>query len=306
MRASFIVPCRNKERHVAACARSVLAQTEPCDIYFSDQGSTDATRSILADLVGGYSGHHKVYLLDCPHTHRRGRLGMNAHVNWLMLEAGIDGDLIIQCSADDLNHPDRVKYTKRAFEEHNPSWIGTQVQYLDPSGIDKSTFTDFPNRATRWISPEEAIKHQIGSCGSSAWARDLYEKHGPLVGFEQDDMILPSMALTERGMYFIDLPLHTYVRHASLDNTGFQGQIAAAESDEHRDQLVEINDFVHVRNWTRVLQRWQEHVTWKAKLEGDQAVCMALMEKIVVCAHGYAYVREALILSEIPTIMPRI
>ena len=298
MKVSFIVPCRNKERHVAATVRSVLAQTySPMEIVLSSQGSTDGTLAVLRDLSRGYDGPNRVRLLHCPDVDYRGMPGLNAHLNWL--DGRIEGDVVIMCSADDLNHPDRAKHTVRAFEEHNPSYVNTTVQYMNPDGSDPG-FTTFPDKATRWLTPVETIRHQIGSCGSSAWARDLYQKHGPLVGVEQQDMILPMMALMERGIYYVDLPLHTYVQHADPNNTGFGGKIkAGVEGTAEHAQIVELNNFLNVRNWTSILRRWQQN-GWLDKVREDLAVYDALMEKICLTAEAAANVREVLVMSRIP------
>lgn len=288
----FIVPCRDKARHVAACVYSVLAQTySPMTIWLSDQGSTDGTREILADLVAEYNGPNDVRLVDCPNTKYRGMPGLNAHLNWLHKQ--LTGDLVIMCSADDLNHPERVAHTVAAFEAHNPSYVCTGVEVREAIGTLASP-TTFPNKCSRMIGIAEAIIHQIGSNGSSAWARELYTRHGPLLGYEQQDMILPMMALMERGIYYVDLPLHTYIKHADLANTGFQGQIAATETMEHRAKLVEMSNFVHVRNWTRVFERWMSMGAIK-----DESL-PPLFDKIRNCAYAWAYSREALILGGVP------
>jgi glycosyltransferase involved in cell wall biosynthesis len=300
MRISFIVPCRDKEQHVAATVRSVLAQSySPMEIVLSDQGSEDATLAIIEDLAAGYDGPNTVRVLRCPELARRGMPGLNAHLNWL--DTQIEGDIVIGCSADDLNHPDRTKHTVRAFEEFNPSYVNTVVHYCDPDGRNAG-FTTIPDQRDRWLGVEETIRHQIGSCGSPAWARDLYQKHGPLVGYEQQDMILPMMALFERGIYFIDKPLHTYISHASLSNTGFQGQIKAARDEKHRAQLIEMNNFAHVRNWTSVLARWQREEGWLERLGSEPGSYDALMQKIGETAYAWGMMREALIMDGISSL----
>ncbi len=123
-------------------------------------------------------------------------------------------------------------------------------QFIDPDGTNPR-YTHFPDRRDRFIGAAESIKRQIHSSGAGAWARDLFAKHGPLRGCEQQDMILPCMALFERGIYYVDKPLHTYIHHASIANTGFQGQIKAAQSEEERYQLVELNAAAHRRPRSR-------------------------------------------------------
>ncbi len=290
MKVAFIVPCRNKDEYVGPCVRTVLAQTySPMSIFISDQGSEDGTLAVIEDIVAGYNGPNKIRILRCPEVEHRKMPGLNAHFNWLHEQ--IDGDIVISCSADDLNHPDRAKYVVRAFEEHNPSYVCTGVQYLESDQQDGGQVW-FPDKRTRMLGIEETIKYNLGSSGSSAWARDLYEKCKPLIGYEQQDLILPSMALLDRGVYWVDLPLHTYIRHASLENTGFGGQMMAATSDLHKAQLLEHNNFAHVRNWTSVLRRWQN----LGRPVPQEAVDI-MVQRIVETSNAWAGVREGLMMS---------
>jgi glycosyltransferase involved in cell wall biosynthesis len=305
MKVSFIVPARNKEHFIRNTAQSVLLQTySPMEIVFSDQGSTDDTLGILLDMAETYNGPNTVRVIQCPHTERKGMPGLNAHLNWL--HGQIDSDIVIMCSADDLNNSKRAELTVKAFEEHDPSYVNTGVIYLNPNDPeDLPKVTAFPDKSSRWLQPAETIKHQIGSSGSSAWARDLYEKHGPLEGCEQQDMILPMMALIERGIYYVDEPLHTYIAHASLDNTGFIGQINAAENEVHKMQLVELNDFINVYNWTNILRRWTELPEQFAALASDDAAMNALTEKISNCADAWSNVRNHMIINDVYPIKMR-
>lgn len=304
IKVSFIVPARNKAAHIEKTALSVLNQSySPFEIVFSDQGSEDSTLAILKDVAGNYDGPNKVRVLQCPETEYRGMCGLNAHLNWLDMQ--IEGDLVIMCSADDLNHPDRVKHTVRAFEEFSPSYVNTGVEYIEADGSNPR-YTDFPNRADRWVLPEETIRHQIGSSGSSAWARDLYQKHGPLQGCEQQDMILPMMALLERGIYYVDMPLHTYIFHASANNTGFMGQMAAAKDDNDKAGLVELNNFINVLNWTKIFERWMKHPVGNEKMFSDPGTRDAMLEKICNYSHHWAAVREHMITSRIPPQMMKV
>jgi glycosyltransferase involved in cell wall biosynthesis len=304
VKASFIIPCRNKAQHVAATARSVLVQTHsPMEIVFSDQDSQDDTLAIISSLASGYDGPNKVRVLSCPDTEWRGMPGLNAHLNWL--DTQIDGDVVIMCSADDLNHPRRAELTVRAFEEYSPSYVNTGVKYLLPDGTVEG-YTNFENKASRMLTMEESIRDQIHSSGSSAWARDLYQEHGPLIGCEQQDMILPTMALMERGIYYIDAPLHTYIKHANPDNTGFGGRIAAAEDDREKAKIIEVNNFINVHNWTRILKRYNERPGWIQGLTANPAAMDALLEKVTSTAYAWAAVREAMILSDIEPLQLRV
>lgn len=304
MKVSFICPVRNKVSHVEATVRSILAQTyAPMEIVISDQQSTDGSRAIIDRLAADYDGPNRVRVLFCEDTSHVGMIGLNNHLNFI--DSQIEGDIVIMCSADDLNHPDRALHTVRAFEEFNPSYVNTGVSYANTAG-EIVNHTDFPGRASRWLEPTETIVHQIGSNGSSAWARDLYQKHGPLRDCEQQDMILPMMALFERGIYYVDLPLHTYISHASLDNTGIFGQISAARDATENNQLIEINNFMHVYNWTSMIGRWQSDPEMMAKLMSDAGAFAALMEKLSYNSFAWAYVRNDMIVNRVTPMAMRV
>lgn len=233
MKVSFIVPCRNKAGFVARTVQTVLAQTyAPMEIVLSDQGSTDGTFEIISDMASKYDGPNIVRVLQCPHTEYRGMAGLNQHLNWLNEQ--IEGDIVIMCSADDLNHPDRAKYTVEAFERHNPSYVGTCVQYLDADLEWRGEITayrmDTPEEERDgFVDPLANVNDLIGSSASSAWARDLYSKYGPLRGVESQDILLPFFATLERGIFYVSKALHAYVRHADANNTGQEGVVRAAE-----------------------------------------------------------------------------
>lgn len=300
MKVSFICPVRNKARHVQRAVASILRQTySSMEIVISDQGSTDGTLEIIQRMADGYSGPNTVRVLSCPDTAYRGMIGLNAHLNFI--ESQIEGDIVIMCSGDDYNHPERATRTVRAFEEHNPSYVNTGVCYANPNG-EVINHTDFPDRRSRWLEPEETIVHQIGSNGSSAWARDLYRKHGPLIDCEQQDMVLPMMALFDRGIWYHDEVLYTYVMHASLENAGITGQIAAAKDNPgHHNRLVEINNFIHVFNWCAITGRWQSDPEAMRKL-AEAGAMGALIEKLTYTASVWSMVRNELIVARIPPI----
>jgi hypothetical protein len=295
MKVSFIVPCRNKAKYVGACVDSVLAQSySPMEIILSDQGSTDETFSVLLDKADSYRGPNTVRLVSCPDIQYRGMAGLNAHLNWL--HGVVTGDIVIMCSADDLNHPDRALYTVKAFEEHNPSYVGTAVKAIKPDG-ELVGESNFPDRRSRWIWITEAIQHQIGSAGSSAWAHDLYEKHGPLIGTEAQDMVLPPMALMERGLFFVDRVLHTYIQHADPNNTGTEGLIRSTEEGTPAWwQATEMNAWHYTSHWCAVWRRLEKN-DWINRLPPE--AMHALGSRVIQSANMWTMKREHLTMQRI-------
>jgi hypothetical protein len=294
VKVSFIVPARNKARHVGRCVRSILGQSvQGMEIVISVQPSEDETLAVVRDLVDGYSGPNEARVLECPVADYAGMAGLNQHFQWL--HEHITGDVVIMCSADDYNEPERAERTLEAFAKHQPSYVGTRVVYETPDGA-AQTETNFPNRCSRPIGMDEAINYLICSSASSAWSRDLWQKYGPLVGIEAQDMVLPMMAFFERGVYYIDEPLHHHVLHAGLDNTGLEGQMRAARDQIEGERLGEVNAFHNAHHWANIYRRINE-AGYLPRLPHD--VHGALAERVMNAAWAWVQQREAMTLRRI-------
>lgn len=256
-KVSFIVPCRDKEKFVGDTVNTVLAQTySPMEIVLSDQGSVDDSLNIMKSMAQRYTGPNKVRVLECPDTEAKGMAGLNRHLNWL--DTQIDGDIVVMCSADDLNHPERVEHTVKAFEEHNPSYVGTMVQYLNPdfkenknSEVQITAYGD----QDRFVDPVDNVEKLVGSSASSAWSRDLFTKYGPMKGIESQDVLLPFFATIERGLYYVAKPLHAYIKRADKNNTGLEGCLRAAENPAEVAAYSELVNFHCTSNWFAIMRR---------------------------------------------------
>lgn len=257
MKVSFIVPTRNKALWVERAANSYLRQTyAPMEIVFFDQASTDGTLEILRGLASKYDGPNTVRVLSCPEQGIGGTAaGMNADIAWVHKQ--IEGDVILWGNADDFAYPRRTERTVAAFREFNPSWVSCCQFFMNASLVIQGE-TQLADKRDRWVTFPEAVQFQVGSSGALAYARDLWEKHGPMHAIEQNDIVLPYMSFLERGMYFIAEPLHTYVFHASAENQGLGGRIAAARTDAERLQQTEASAFNLTSNWMSVMKRLNE------------------------------------------------
>lgn len=296
MKVAFIMPARNKAANVGKTVDTILAQTySPLEILLSDQGSEDDTLGILKAKAQAYSGPNAVRVLECPDREFRGRAGLNRHYWWIVQQT--DADIIIVCAADDLNHKDRALHTVRAFEEFNPSHVGTRVRYVEPNG-DPVGETMFPERRSRFIGQEECFRHLIGSSASASYARDLIEKYWPLEPCESEDMIMPILALFERGFYYVDKPLHTYVRHADPNNTGLEGLTRSkTEGSPEWHQSIETQNYHMVQHWTNVWRRLERH-DLKGRLEAE--AMSSLVQHVCTNANFWALARNYLTEHRIP------
>lgn len=294
MKASFIVPCRDKEKFVGDTVRSVLAQTHsPMEIVLSDQGSMDGSFEIMSELAAKYNGANTVRVLQCPDTELKGMAGLNRHLNWLNTQ--ITGDVVIMCSADDLNHPDRAKRTMEIFEKHNPSYVGTCVQYCDNDGKFTGEMTATPSTGEGFVHPVENLDKLVGSSASSAWAKDLYDKYAPLERVESQDITLPFFATLERGLYYVAEPLHAYFRRADENNTGMEGVVRAAKTEEDKHALTETCNYHFTSIFMTLLRRCEQ-----TGVNLTQEVFESLVNKILYATNIWTISRDNLTMLKIP------
>ena len=257
MKVSFIVPTRNKAAFVERAALSYLRQSyTDFELVFFDQRSTDGTREILRRLVETYDGPVRLRILACPDNSgvESRSAAMNADINWV--HGQIDGDVILWGNADDFAYPGRVEKTVAAFKEFNPSWVSCSQYIMSP---ELRILGETVGGPTRRIAFAEGVQFQVGSSGALAYARDLWEKYGPMRGIEQNDIVLPIMSFLERGMIYVGEVLQAFVQYADPENQGVSGRIAAAGSEDERLQLEETNAFNLSSNWLSVLSRLAEH-----------------------------------------------
>lgn len=308
-KVSFIVPCRDKEKFIADTVHTVLRQTySPMEIVLSDQGSVDDSLAIMKKLAAEYDGPNKVRVLECPDTETKGMAGLNNHLNWL--DTQIEGDIVIMCSADDLNHPERVEHTVRAFEDHDPSYVGTMVQYLNPdfkenknSEVQVTSYGD----VDRWVDPVDNVEKLVGSSASSAWSRDLFTKYGPMKGIESQDVLLPFFATIERGLYYVAKPLHAYIKWANENNTGLEGVMRAMQNKEAlakteeekriaRGEVaasIELVNFHCTSNWFAIMRRLAfDKTPIETKLQE------AIFNKAIEYTNIWCLSRDSLILNK--------
>lgn len=289
--------------------RSVLNQTySPMEIILSDQGSTDGTLEILKKLADEYKGPNTVKVLECPETEYKSMAGLNAHFNWLHKQ--VEGDLVIMSSADDLNHPQRAEITVEAFNKHNPSYIGTCINFIGANGQNNG-FTA-PYREEGWVDPAENIKNLVGSSSSPAWARDLWEKY-PLKNVENEDILTPFFGSIERGFWYIPVPLYIYVEHANEQNTGMNGVCRAAheaseketdpekkfELEKQEAAFAECNNWHFTSNYFAIARRVQE-----MGLHVREDVMQMIYQKALDGAGGWALARDLITMNRtVPKLM---
>jgi cellulose synthase/poly-beta-1,6-N-acetylglucosamine synthase-like glycosyltransferase len=255
MRPVFVIPARNKEKHVGQAVISALNQTLPLEIIISDQGSEDNTLKVIKETVNGYSGPHKVTILECPETQYKGMAGLNAHFNWL--HENIEADVFIISSADDFSHPERAEKTMREFETRDVDLVLTAQIFYDP--VEDTTLITAHPRENGYVSLEDCTRRLAAGSSSFAWKQSFFRAVGPIPHITILDVYMGPLAAVRNGIYFLAEPLHTYVKHHDENNTGLEGQMRAANGDEFA-RLNELASYQVAASYLEVAKKLQQ---WK-------------------------------------------
>jgi hypothetical protein len=208
-------------------------------VIFSDQGSQDGSWEILKDEASKYDGPHKVRIMQCPETEVRGMPGLNEHLNWIHNQT--DADVFISSAADDIPYPARARKTIEAFEKYSPSMVITGMFFANPDGSYHGE-TGFPEE-DGWVKVEDVYTKYVGGSTTQAWTRQFYEKIGGLQGVGSPDMVLPFLAIIDKGAYFLKERLHCYCKVVDEHNTGLEGVYAAAQNDNEKLAIEELMHF---------------------------------------------------------------
>lgn len=285
MRVAHIVPCRDKERYVAASVRSVLDQTYPCHVVLSDQGSTDRSFEVMRSISLSYSGPHKITVLRCPVTEPRGMRGMNAHLDWIM--SMIDEDVVLITSADDLALPERNAKVVAAFEAHKPDMVLTAFHTVQPDGKYSGT-TVYGEEGM--VPPNAMIESLVGGSTAHSWTREFYQAVGGFAGICAFDAFWPFLASVRNGAWFIKEPLHLAVQHADPNNTGLEGIHRAADE---RGKLA-IEELMHFQVQAAYIKAAVIMEDWECN---DPDTKNMLLNAILERAVSWSRVRETMSLQ---------
>lgn len=271
MKAAFVIPCRNKVKYVARACQSVLDQTYPCEIIFSDQGSTDGSFDIIQRISQGKN----VRVLQCPETNPVGMAGLNAHLHWVVKQT--DADIILVCSADDWNHPQRAEKVVEIFERHNPDYVGTGVDFLTEENGELKSVGITAYQTEGFVPPKTVIDSLVGGSSSTAFKRDFYMKVGPIPGSVGADTYLPLMAAFCNGFYFLPEVLHCYFKWVDPENTGLEG-VMASKTGDGRLQVEELIHYQLASGYQAVAKKAVE-LNLKVADEDANAVMKSLVDQ---------------------------
>lgn len=262
MKIAFVMFARNKAPFIEMALRGALSQTySPMDIVLSDQGSTDGTRQIIAEVARTYNGPNRIVVMDCPETQHHGMYGLLAHVNWL--HSQLDYDWWVTTSADDVSYPERTTRTVDMIEEFDGklAYLSTERHSATADEIRRSEahgVNKYP-RESKWITPIEHLKELVGGSTSQAWRQDLFERWGPLAPHALLDVYLPFCAALEASWYHLAEALHCYVQWPDDNNTGLEGALREAKTDVEKAKIEELTAYQLAANEVLMTQVAEAH-----------------------------------------------
>ena len=232
--------------------------------------------------------------MECPDTDPKGMAGFNAHIDWLMGQT--DADLIIIVSADDLNHPDRVKRTVEEYLIHRPSFIGTKMQFLSPPTdstlkMEVAGITAFDPKGSRFITAREHLEQLVGGSVSTAWDRAFYDAVGGLHGHLIPDMYMPFLATLDRGFYMVDEQLFAHLCHKNANNTGLGGRMRAADED---GEMLFLNELAGYQIVSTLYEAGRVAVQTFSEAWGSSDAAEPLYQNIVARTNDWVQCRHLL------------
>ncbi|MDU1891731.1 MAG: glycosyltransferase [Dysgonomonas sp.] len=158
-KVSILMPVYNAEQYVAQAIRSVLSQSfSDWELILINDGSIDKSESIIKQF-----DDNRIYYLK-----NSSNIGLIKTLN-----KGIDlcqGKYIARMDADDISHPDRLKY-QVDFMERNPSYLmcGTDAAVIDNDDTITGKIRNFTNNrllkinllfTTPFIHPSVMVKRE--------------------------------------------------------------------------------------------------------------------------------------------------
>lgn len=199
MKVAVIIPCYNVAEHVEAAVRSVLAQEHvDLDIVAVDDGSTDATGSILERMVGESNGRLRVVA--------QGQQGASAARN-----AGLrasTGEYVQFLDADDVLFPKKIAAQVALIRTRGPASIvaGSYRNRMSDGSAEDIVLSI--------VDPWEAlILGRMGTTSANLWQRAGLESIGgwdETLKSSQDHELAFRLLRSGRNVIF-DPSIHTEV-----------------------------------------------------------------------------------------------
>jgi glycosyltransferase involved in cell wall biosynthesis len=158
----IVVMCRNHERYVAACLRSIMAADQPCELVFVDNGSRDSSVAVA-----------RATLAECP-----------AHITWTVMplqpeqplcralnigHAELRTEIIKAISADDTLGPNFFETMRQLVRTSPPDvglWLAGSVVIDESDRVLRQTYGPTPfgtpdDGAPVYLDERHVIENQL-------------------------------------------------------------------------------------------------------------------------------------------------
>lgn len=200
----------NQERYIKKAVESVLSQTyEPLEIILSDDCSTDKTYAIIQDLVGRYSGQHKIIL-----NKNEENMGIASHV--YSVDKKANGMLIIHSAGDDISLPERTTTIVSYWYYHKckPSVIVSNGCCINEANINQGLIATHFDTCF-WMNINDQKNYQVIGCTLAVTKSLIDTFPAPDKKIIAEDRLLYRRADLLNGVLYIPEKLVYYRIHSN-------------------------------------------------------------------------------------------
>ena len=241
-----LMACYNGEKYLPQQLSSLLTQDDPCfSVLMQDDGSTDATPSLLSDITRQDSR----FLLAADQGQHHGAIG-----NFLSLLGQCEADYAALCDQDDLWAADRLSRCRKAMEEAEarygadvPLLIHSDSRVVDGDGhtLQESFFLHQGWNKNAMTLPRLLVQNNVTGCTllMNTALRRLVVEHGDPRTMHMHDWFIALTAAAFGHVIFVDEPLISYRQHgvnvvgASQQNLGQRGVKALSQWEKGKRRI---------------------------------------------------------------------
>lgn len=174
---SIVLPCRNEQRYIQACLKSVLKQEPPdggFEILVADGMSTDGTREHLQRMA---MEHRQIRVLDNP-----GRIvstGLNAAIR------AAHGDIIVRMDAHTTYAPDYVRQCLAVMNETGADNVGGPMRTTADTYMERAIQAVFHSTFAVGGARSHAADYEgdVDTVIYGCWKKSTLERIG---GFDEE------------------------------------------------------------------------------------------------------------------------
>jgi glycosyltransferase involved in cell wall biosynthesis len=202
--ASILLLCYKDAPYIRDALQSALAQTVPCEIVVSNDGSDDGTYELAQAMVADYRGPHRISV-----RRNERNLGVAAHVNAAVPLT--HGKIVVMMAGDDISYPHRVATILEAFRRRPQAMVlGSDFDGIDETG--RPIEVSFRQRPELFgLDYYVSVGRLIG--------REVFERFGPIHGPIEDNALSLRGALLGECLN-LRQPLIQYRQHPNSVSAG--------------------------------------------------------------------------------------